>query len=1688
MGENIANVTNGSDTGNRGSWSSIVGEAINGFNGNSGGDWSLSLSDIMKMSSVAAVESLIGLGRNPFLGTAPQGKLMSPDGSSFDINISETCYRWVNVKCMPNSPAESWGVTRTSSKNEHEFLREIISCGSQMRAQGLGLVLLLVSVISGTLHDRLRDILMRFLSCDEDWLALTGWSKWVSVDPASLTESKRKQAVLEAKAWNDVWFKLSKELVTGLQSAESETTIDVSNTISRYGSLMKRKKISDVDTTLLEESEWFTLLKSHGIVIPWVQRSATRTHILERYYGPLIVSFLPSLTASEDITSWENASQVVRKALDKFMESDPPQKHAAGPENSKSRNGHRPNRLEQRREREAKFERKLKIADVVVTPDVKAEVQPTKTCYNCGGSHLIRDCPKPRRQSARIAEQYKQKSLQTGRVGLLGHQDSDEVDSDDEQCDRVQDDVEYVTPDNSDDEHSNKEDSEVDANSQDGGLGLFANTKTNSRIRTVIIDCNGKKLKFGLDGGLDVSLITRKHVQRGSITKPTNIKLHGLAGSVRINELLLCKFDFGTKELGVIETLPANFDGLLGIDLIDQVDIPSVIQFRKAYKALQEELTDGNRNLEPMENEDGTWTPMFVATTGPLLEDELRLAVSDLRLPFLDCKFDSPYPVIRDKPRPVPPAWREKADEMIDKLVKKGIMTPCDNNPFGWISPGMFIPKKSSSGEIKLRFVIDYTRVNERVKQDCALLYPHTQGSLIAKVPRSAQYFATTDIADAFFQLPVRKDIKEFLRTSITTSKGERIFTMNRGPQGFTLCPIFWIGFIDELLRSLNNVFTAKFPTDDAGAIAFMDDILCYGKTETSTQRIQDSLHQLLTCLGIPYGKTVRASPEVKMIGLVFSSTGIRFEACDYLSNTKTPTDKSELRTALGVFQYVRKSYECKQFLQHIATLSRLLKKSVRFKWNAETQRSWDWLTSTFDELYYSFFSERDRLEENEYFVIQCDASDKGLATVLFVSDCKPPLSGISPTWFSQHCKLINSKSRVYNAQEISYPTWDLEALAIYESLKEFGDMLLVACDRVDKVWIFSDSKAAVDRWNKVLRKEPIDKNCQGLPRARRWARWIDDLQILFLLNIRLCHINGSDNLVADYFSRAFKNIAEKPMLGLLGGTISTLEDQEAGIEISPTTNEAFVLTDLHDRIRSLLLDSAFDDEYKGKSIREIIEKQDTSSNFRMMNGLLYFCAAESGPRLYIPKGKIQLDGNMVDLRVTIVALAHQGHVGIARTTTNLMHYFWPRMGQMISAYVRSCEFCQRKNVKQNYGKLTGRNLASRFERIIVDHASPPGHGHILVVIDSFTRYIQLYEVKSTAAVDTAERLLEWCLTFGFPREIVTDNATGLRHMLIDKVLSLNSEQSEGVKRWTCPAFYPQAQGEAERIVGEVKTYINTRGNRNWGKFLPWLSYAHNTAEYGASGIAPYMLVYGTSPTRLTDLFNYPVGDNNTAGVEDFVDEIKTALEEFHNLHRLKIAEYRAGSRQYYNDKHGDYQFEIGERAWIVIKTPFRAEVSGPAEVIRRVGDHFYEVKIDDDVRTVPLQQMAPYVQEPSIDRSGIPFASSEHFDDGMSALLLKDPRLLEEDDLALVQRGVASDIYEYDIARIISNNPQGKIVRCELMVTGEQSGQRDRWRATGLEFNFRYESILATGFKLTKNKQLRKSTVKLWNQLGIAI
>lgn len=1589
--------------------------------------------------------------------------------------MSEACYKWVNVKCMQGSSASSWGVGTTDLKSDAEFIHQAVNQASQMEAQGLGFALFVVSIISGTLHDRFRETLMRYLTTDETWTAMTCWSRWVGKNPAQLPIEDRRKAVEDVRRWTEVWMDFASSSRAALMDLESETSQDISNAIAKYAGLMKRKRITSVDGDLLEETELFAKLLAGGIPMPWTQRRSTRNHILEVFYGSLIISFLPALEGVKDIASWNQEFKGIRHSLNKFASEETPRTQSGKAEGS--RNHNRPNRLDERRSREGKPKERQpnesdeKSKSTSETKELDTKQGYTQGCFGCGGPHLIKDCPKKsqneQRHSPRLAGKKKQQEFTAKRSGLLG-----------------------TVGDNSEDDSGSDLQSECDSDFSDRPptfgpadekLGLFAGD-LKSQVRTVAVECNGKKLKFGLDGGLDISLILRKHVVENP-KQSMNVRLEGLGGHLHIHESAACIFKFGERNLGIVSQLPGGFDGLFGIDLIDQLDLPSIIKFRKALRTVQEELTGGSLEGHQNINDDGTWTPMFTYSAGPLSEEDLRSFVAALKLPMLSCSFDSVYPLVREMGRPTPFKWRDMADEMIEQFIKDGVMREAAPEKLCWVSPGIFIPKASDNGELKLRFVIDYKTVNKRVIKPHIGTYPHNTPKFLSQIRRSATFFSKVDIKNAFFNLPLAESVRPFLHTSIITTGGERIFEMLKGPQGFSETPIWWISFIEEVLRGLNKVLNQQIPGDSFGVIAFVDDILTFGNSEKICVFVHEALLQVLCCLGIPFGKVCKPAEEVEIIGLEISRKGVRMAKVDSFDALSEPKDRSELRTALGVFQYIRNGYNVKDFVHHIAVLSKLLKKNENFEWTEEIQASWDWLKRGFDNSYYHFFSSHDRIENDECFIIQTDASEKGISSVLWISDTKPRGVELSEEWFSVHCKLLATKCRVFTKEESSYPVWDKEALSIFESLQAYSDMMLCAIGDNDRLFVYSDSKAAVERWSKVMAGEPLDLNCSSGPRSRRWTRWVDDLELLFLLDPQFQHIPGEKNQVADYFSRALKQIKEGPTLLGMSGAILTPEHRP---ERLPGLN-----SELLERIKALTVSQENDDKYQGKFLREIIDEEDCESSFRMTDGLLYFCATGSMPRLYVPKGKALLNDQWVDIRVALISLAHQAHEGIKRTTNNLKGYYWPKQSQLIAAFIKSCVHCQKKNIETNFGRITGRAVPERFARIVIDHATPSQIGlndygqpfrHVLIICDSFSRFIQLVPVHSMETAETIEALLQWCLTFGFPRELVSDNAINLRSLLIDKALSITSREVPDIKRWIAPVGYPQSQGEAERVVREMKQYLSVRDSTSWPKQLPFLSFAHNSGAYGASGLSPFSVVTGDEPTNLIDLTRFPVIEDLPPTMEEYMTKLKDKLATFHEYHSLKLDEYRAISRDYYNSHHETVNYQVGDQVWIVRKYAFKTQVQGPMKVIRLRGDHLYDVESEDGEITVPMQHLAPYIEPSLVDREGIPFTDYEP-EERLNLLRHKDPSQLNSGDLVLIQRGrQTNDVFEYDIASVVENFPPTGMFRCDLMTVNAG----DQWAPTGLIFTFPYSSIIASGFKLTRRGQLRRVTRREWSAIGI--
>lgn len=1570
------------------------------------------------------------------------------------------------------------GVTKAEGLTEYEFMRESMNAAAQMGAQGSGLVLLIVSVISGILHDKFREVFIRALTDDSTWQAVTCWTKWVGTDPSRFTDAEKKLAVKDAKPWNTVWLKFAKDLVAELYPSENGATVDVSKALVKYGNFAKRKKVLNIDANLLEETEQFSILKSCEVTMRWQERRKTRNHLLLTYYGPLIVSFLPELETCADITAWDQCFKSKRSTLDQFITTEIVKQPS--PESPNERKN-KPNRLEERKRRDTKYERKMQ--DLKPAIKLPQQEDTDKGCFECGGPHWVRDCPRkatsPLRRSQRLSKDNptisgKQVKFAEGtkhertRFGLLGRASQEDSSGDDADIEA------YQSPSESDymsDSHQSSETEddqvkeEVSEETAKKKLGCFA-CHPESKVRTVKVLCNGRQLRFGLDSGLDVSLIKRDHVSRYDLRTPANIVLEGLGGDLRIKELVECVFPFGKHHLGITDKLP--FDGLLGIDILEKMELSEFIEFKTAEASIE-----------------GTWQPMFVRADGPLSETELRSAIGDLRLPILDCAFDSFYPNVRIRGRPTPIAWRNEAEKLIWELQEDGVLKEVEPDSIGWISPGVFVPKTSENGELKLRFVIDLKVVNKRVIKPHTATYPHSASNVISQVNRNSRWFAKVDIKNAFFNLPLADNVKRFLRTSVVLGGSERVFELQKAPQGFSESPLWWCDFIDEVLRSFRNMINGH-REKSGNAIAYVDDILVFSEHETSCSFVFAALLQFLQCLGIPFGKTVEPCEEVKLIGLIFSRNGVRISVPTSMKDLKVPTDQSSLRTAMGVFQYVRSGYHQKTFLENVSVLSRLLRKNTEFLWDERAQSAWKWLTENFENVYFQYFSQHDQLSDNECFIIQTDASDAGIACALWLSDMHPEGEEIGPEWFNSHAKLLSTSGRIFSQEEINYPTWDKESLSIFEALVMFGDMTMCAMQTEGQLWVISDSKAAIQRWDKVLSGGMIDEHCTSGSRSRRWSRWVDDLSLILLSKPRFVHIPGERNQVADFFSRALKQVMGEVRLR---GYSGTRVDQPAVETVRPNPFYSELLT----QIRTLTFSEDNDDKYQGRLIRDILLEEDDSSSFRNIDGLAYFCTNATKPRLYVPKGRGTLGDSDVDIRVALIAMGHQAHEGIERTTSNLSQYYWPRMTQNISAFIRSCLHCQRKNIKANFGRLTGRSVPSRFQRIVIDHATPsqPGinpHGHmfrhVLVICDSFTRYVRMIPVHSTETRETVEHLLQWSLTFGFPRELVADNFSGLRNLLIEKALSITSRSDQNLNRWIAPVMYPQSQGEAERVIRELKSYIQTRADNKWPDVMDFLAFAHNSAPYGSTGICPHEMVLGEEPTKLVDLMSWPTTENLPPTIQEFMENLKSRMKDQQELYQLKMEEYRTISRDRYNSAHPTLAIKIGDLVWVVKKTPFKVDVQGPATVTKLQGDHFYMVKLDEEEKLVPMQHIVPFVSPDSVDRSGISFAQPPEDNMGWPELLRIPRKNLSNGDLVLIQREQGTDdIIEYDIAEVVTNNITAELIRVELMTVEEASS---KWVKTGLQYSYPYRMIVGAGFRLNRHRELRATTLREWRALGI--
>ena len=521
--------------------------------------------------------------------------------------------------------------------------------------------------------------------------------------------------------------------------------------------------------------------------------------------------------------------------------------------------------------------------------------------------------------------------------------------------------------------------------------------------------------------------------------------------------------------------------------------------------------------------------PREALRIGPLKEDQLKEIKADIHDPELELCFQPGKlePPVRELGYACCWSKQAKLFEHIKILEQRDILEEVPPGTGKYYSPG-FAVKKSND---RIRLVVRYVSLNSRLELPKGIRY-HDAVSFKQSIPSYCRYFMVLDVKDAFHRIPVSEAAKPYLNMSVYHPNGYKEYAWKRAPQGLSVSPAFWVQLIDSTVNALkkfllnSNDQSLRNLLDESAICIYADDLLVASRDVEKTKLLGQVLRQTLMYnqMWVPVEK-MQEGFEVVINGLRLRD-GMMFpkeEVIEKIRSLRKPKDKDELRSALGLLNYVKWSSPLRGNASDNSwnVLLDMIQSRKKFLWSDVHDLAWKKLVEDFYALPLFSYSTIPGIEchEKSTLVIQSDASLTGIGFSTFVIPKIPDyvydhLSKFSLQDYVTSMKLIAVGSKKLSSTECMYIAHDREALGLFHALSENRALIYL----FDSVIVQTDSKTALSKY--LGNENPLDvigsaSTCRG----RRWLRWLSDLGDL-LPRVRWIHISGKDNSFADYLSR----------------------------------------------------------------------------------------------------------------------------------------------------------------------------------------------------------------------------------------------------------------------------------------------------------------------------------------------------------------------------------------------------------------------------------------------------------------------------------------------------------------------------------------------------------------------------------------
>ena len=391
-----------------------------------------------------------------------------------------------------------------------------------------------------------------------------------------------------------------------------------------------------------------------------------------------------------------------------------------------------------------------------------------------------------------------------------------------------------------------------------------------------------------------------------------------------------------------------------------------------------------------------------------------------------------------------------------------------------YLNPSFLIRKPSG----KKRLVTAFGEVGKYSKPQPALM---TDSNEVLRTIAKFKYLVKTDLVSAYWQMNLAQESMKYCGIA-TPFRGIRVYA--RGAMGM---PGTETALEELLSRVLGDLLL------DGGVVKIADDLIVGG---SSPEEVLNTWEKVLNALQknglrLSANKTICLPKTVTILGWIWSQGTLKASPhrISALEVAQPPNTVGKLRSFLGSYKFLSKV---------IPNYSDILNPLEAAAAGKTTSDKINWT----DSLLESFKQAQRQLSNakiitlptpDDHLQIMTDASKVGIAATLYViRKGKPLIAGF-----------FNAKLRPNQFQWIAC---ELEALSIGAAVKHFGTDIV---NSKHPTVIVTDSKPCVQSYEKLNRGEFSSS-----------ARVSTFLSILSRFNVKVIHIKGEDNQLADYNSR----------------------------------------------------------------------------------------------------------------------------------------------------------------------------------------------------------------------------------------------------------------------------------------------------------------------------------------------------------------------------------------------------------------------------------------------------------------------------------------------------------------------------------------------------------------------------------------